>query len=91
MIGWLFRLPAVLQSRLADKPALSDEHLREAVVEACAMVDEELLAFQGGASATSGNDTHEILKCKAYDMWSVAHRIDWYHPSDKEYEFTGDR
>ena len=37
------RLPAVLQARLASKIGLTDENLREAVVEACALVDEELL------------------------------------------------
>ena len=36
------RLPKVLQTRLANKPNLTDEHLRDAVLEACALVDEEL-------------------------------------------------
>ncbi|CAE7220171.1 unnamed protein product [Symbiodinium natans] len=40
--SWCDRLPAVLQARLASKPNLTAEHLRDAVLEACAIVDEEL-------------------------------------------------
>ena len=35
------RLPGALQARLALRPGLTDEALRDAVLEACALVDEE--------------------------------------------------
>lgn len=38
------RLPAQLQARLAAQPSLSEEHLRRAVAEACALADGEFLA-----------------------------------------------
>mmetsp|Transcript_23744 Transcript_23744/g.48137 ORF Transcript_23744/g.48137 Transcript_23744/m.48137 type:complete len:296 (+) Transcript_23744:173-1060(+) len=37
------RLPALLQARLAAQPSLSEEHLRRAVTEACALADGEFL------------------------------------------------
>jgi len=49
------RLPPVLQSRLAQKPVLSDEFLQEAVVEACAIVDEEFLAWARQQEAMDGS------------------------------------
>eukprot|EP00490_Sorites_sp_Unknown_P012441 CAMPEP_0114693434 /NCGR_PEP_ID=MMETSP0191-20121206/69086_1 /TAXON_ID=126664 /ORGANISM="Sorites sp." /LENGTH=439 /DNA_ID=CAMNT_0001987137 /DNA_START=32 /DNA_END=1348 /DNA_ORIENTATION=- len=49
------RLPAILQARVASKPELSDEFLREAVVEACAMVDEEFLAWARQQEAMDGS------------------------------------
>ncbi|CAL1152942.1 unnamed protein product [Cladocopium goreaui] len=49
------RLPAVLQARVASKPLLSDDFLREAVVEACAMVDEEFLTWARQQEAMDGS------------------------------------
>ena len=47
----------MLQARVASKPLLSDDFLREAVVEACAMVDEE---FHGGKSSRICEVVHAI-------------------------------
>ncbi|CAE6925316.1 unnamed protein product [Symbiodinium sp. CCMP2456] len=48
-------LPKVLQTRLANKPNLTDEHLRDAVLEACALVDEEFLCWARQHEAMDGS------------------------------------
>ncbi|CAK9111981.1 unnamed protein product [Durusdinium trenchii] len=61
------RLPAVLQARLASKIGLTDENLREAVVEACAMVDEEFLTWARQQEAMDGST---LLLALLYELAS---------------------
>eukprot|EP00931_Biecheleriopsis_adriatica_P017687 TRINITY_DN12594_c0_g1_i1.p1 TRINITY_DN12594_c0_g1~~TRINITY_DN12594_c0_g1_i1.p1 ORF type:complete len:457 (-),score=93.79 TRINITY_DN12594_c0_g1_i1:221-1591(-) len=49
------RLPAVLQARLASKASLTDESLRDAVLEAFAIVDAEFLAWARQHEAMDGS------------------------------------
>eukprot|EP00440_Ansanella_granifera_P020153 gb/GFBE01021893.1/.p1 GENE.gb/GFBE01021893.1/~~gb/GFBE01021893.1/.p1 ORF type:complete len:449 (+),score=49.29 gb/GFBE01021893.1/:1-1347(+) len=49
------RLPTVLQSRLASKPSLTDESLRDAVLEAFAIIDQEFLAWARQHEAMDGS------------------------------------
>mmetsp|Transcript_51146 Transcript_51146/g.95834 ORF Transcript_51146/g.95834 Transcript_51146/m.95834 type:complete len:446 (+) Transcript_51146:41-1378(+) len=49
------RLPGLLQTALAKKPNLTDENLRDAVLEACAFVDEEFLVWARQQEAMDGS------------------------------------
>ncbi|CAE8710683.1 unnamed protein product, partial [Polarella glacialis] len=49
------RLPGYLQARLASKPCLTEEFLREAVLEACAMADGEFLNWARQHEAMDGS------------------------------------
>eukprot|EP00439_Symbiodinium_sp_Y106_P086531 s100_g33.t4 len=66
------RLPKVLQTRLANKPNLTDEHLRDAVLEACALVDEEFLCWARQHEAMDGST---LLLALVYAEQGGAYRL----------------
>ncbi|CAE7240969.1 unnamed protein product [Symbiodinium necroappetens] len=66
------RLPKVLQMRLANKPNLTDEHLRDAVLEACALVDDEFLCWARQHEAMDGST---LLLALVYAEQGGAYRL----------------